>query len=87
MPRSAATPKPKTKPNSKTNDSQPVGPNSVDIVPEREWADIANADLRTVRRWDANGEGPPSFKLGRKTFYRRSTILSHIEKLEQQRSR
>ena len=39
----------------------------------------------TLWRWDARRTGPPSIKLGRKVYYRRSTVRSWLEAKEQAR--
>ena len=36
----------------------------------------------TLWRWDMRRTGPPSIKLGRKVYYRRSTVRSWIEAQE-----
>ena len=36
----------------------------------------------TLWRWDARRTGPPSIKLGRKVYYRRSTVRNWLEAQE-----
>lgn len=39
----------------------------------------------TLWRWDMQRTGPPSIKLGRKVYYRRSTVRSWLDAREQAR--
>ena len=36
----------------------------------------------TLRRWNAKRSGPPCIRAGRKTFYRRETVLDWLEEQE-----
>lgn len=36
----------------------------------------------TLRYWASVGEGPPSFKLGRRRVYRRAAVVAWIEQQE-----
>lgn len=71
-----------------TQDSNQSGP---DIGLLEDW--ISRHDLAislgvsedTLWRWDMRRTGPQSIKLGRKVYYRRSTVRSWLEAREQAR--
>lgn len=44
-----------------------------------EVAQICRASPETVRYWRWRGEGPPSFKLGRKVLYAADDVTSWLE--------
>lgn len=72
----------------KTQDSNQSGP---DIGLLEDW--ISRHDLAidlgvsedTLWRWDMRRTGPQSIKLGRKVYYRRSTVRSWLEAREHAR--
>ena len=43
---------------------------------------MTGATPGTLRYWRANGEGPPSFKMGRRVVYRRSEVEKWIAEQE-----
>jgi hypothetical protein len=52
-------------------------------IPEAEIAAELNLSPRTLRKWRAQGEGPPFIKIGRRIFYRdasRETWLRQQER-------
>ena len=44
-----------------------------------EVADLVRGTIATPRWWRHIGEGPRSFKIGRRVFYRESDVLAWIE--------
>jgi prophage regulatory protein len=46
--------------------------------------ELTGTKASTWRYWASIGEGPPSFKLGRRRVWRRSTVLAWIAEQEQQ---
>jgi predicted site-specific integrase-resolvase len=40
---------------------------------------------KTLERWRAEGQGPPTTKLGRKILYRRASVAKWLEGQEQRR--
>lgn len=56
-----------------------------DWISRHELAISLGVSEDTLWRWDANRTGPQSVKLGRKVYYRRSTVRTWIENKEQSR--
>jgi predicted DNA-binding transcriptional regulator AlpA len=52
------------------------------LISECELASLLSVSLRTVRRWHTERRGPRRVKLGRATYYRRSSVLEWITKQE-----
>jgi predicted DNA-binding transcriptional regulator AlpA len=44
-----------------------------------EVAEITRRPVDTLRYWRARGEGPPSFRCGRRVVYREADVASWIE--------
>lgn len=38
--------------------------------------------IRTLDRWELNGQGPPFMRLGKRKFYRRDAVLPWLHSLE-----
>lgn len=54
-----------------------------DILPESEAAEfltqrIGNVSLRTLRRWNWKGTGPPRIKVNGRVAYRKSALLDWL---------
>ena len=45
-----------------------------EFLTKQELATELGREMRTLDRWDALGIGPPRTKIGRKVFYRRSSV-------------
>ena len=58
-----------------------------DYFTQQEAATELKVTERTLDRWRRLGEGPPITKLGRRTFYRRSSLQAWIRACEQPASR
>jgi excisionase family DNA binding protein len=50
------------------------------LLNEKEAARFLSMSYRTLQSWRSAGEGPPYLKLGRSIRYRRSDLMSWIEK-------
>jgi Helix-turn-helix domain len=48
-----------------------------------ELAEQLNVCLLTLHRWGAEGRGPPRTKIGRKTYYSRSSVIAWLRGREQ----
>lgn len=53
-----------------------------DFLTREELANELQQNPRTLDRWNAAGTGPPRTKIGRKVFYRRSTVRQWLAKQE-----
>jgi predicted DNA-binding transcriptional regulator AlpA len=56
-----------------------------DWISRHDLAISLGVSADTLWRWDANRTGPQSIKLGRKVYYRRSTVRTWLESKEQSR--
>lgn len=45
-------------------------------------ADLGHVDTRVLQDWARKGFGPPRIKLGKRVFYRRSSVLAFMRSLE-----
>lgn len=71
-----------------TQDSSQEGPDMgllEDWISRHDLAISLGVSEDTLWRWDAKRTGPQSIKLGRKVYYRRSTVRSWLETREQSR--
>ncbi|MET4129924.1 DNA-binding protein [Roseovarius sp. MBR-6] len=71
-----------------TQDSRHEGPDMgllEDWISRHDLAISLGVSEDTLWRWDAKRTGPQSIKLGRKVYYRRSTVRSWLETREQSR--
>ena len=50
-----------------------------DLLTITETAELLRAPIATLRWWRHTGQGPRSFKIGRRVTYRRSDLESWIE--------
>jgi predicted DNA-binding transcriptional regulator AlpA len=69
-------------------DSSQEGPDLsllADWISRHDLAISLGVSEDTLWRWDMRRTGPQSIKLGRKVFYRRSTVRSWLEAREQAR--
>ena len=46
--------------------------------------DLGHSDTRILQDWARKGFGPPRIKLGKRVFYRRSSVLTFMRSLERQ---
>jgi predicted DNA-binding transcriptional regulator AlpA len=53
-----------------------------DLLTTAEVATITRAPASSVRYWRHIGEGPQSFRLGKRVVYRRGDVLAWIAKCE-----
>ncbi len=53
-----------------------------EILDSLELEELTGTKASTWRYWASVGEGPPSFKLGRRRVWRRSTVLAWIAEQE-----
>jgi hypothetical protein len=51
---------------------------------EHEFAEQIGRKLRTIRRWRALKEGPPWHRIGRQTYYKKTTLRAWFDGLEQE---
>jgi predicted DNA-binding transcriptional regulator AlpA len=58
-----------------------------DLLTTAEVATITRAPASTVRYWRHVGEGPRSFRLGKRVVYRRGDVLAWIAECEGDQSR
>jgi hypothetical protein len=49
-----------------------------DLLGQSEAAAELHVHLSTLRRWEALDQGPPRIKIGRKVFYRRSSLRNWL---------
>lgn len=53
----------------------------------KETADIIRTPERTLERWRLNGSGPAFTKVGRRIYYRESSLRSYLERQTRQDSK
>jgi hypothetical protein len=58
-----------------------------DFLTKQELATELGREMRTLDRWDALGIGPPRTKIGRKVFYRRSSVQKWLAAQEDSMAR
>ena len=51
---------------------------TADLMQQSEAAAELHVHLSTLRRWEAVDQGPPRIKIGRKVFYRRSSLRNWL---------
>jgi excisionase family DNA binding protein len=51
---------------------------------ERQTADYLQVAVGTLRRWRAEGTGPPALRVGRTVRYRRSDVDAWVERQSKQ---
>ena len=49
------------------------------LLTKLELAQLLGRNIRTLDRWDVLRIGPPIIKIGRATYYKRSSVLAWIE--------
>ena len=52
-----------------------------DFMTMRETAQAIGKNVRTLKYWKASGYGPDHFYIGKRVFYRRSDVISWLEKI------
>jgi excisionase family DNA binding protein len=57
-----------------------------DLMTLPEVAEAVRAPEGTLRYWRHRGEGPPSFRIGRRVVYRRSDVEAWIERLREEQA-
>ena len=50
-----------------------------DLMTTQETSEFTRVPVETLRYWRWRGEGPPSFKLGRRVMYQRTDVAAWIE--------
>jgi len=55
---------------------------NTDYLDSTQLEELTGTPASTWRYWAHIGSGPPSFKLGRRRVWKRSTVLSWLEGLE-----
>jgi predicted DNA-binding transcriptional regulator AlpA len=58
-----------------------------EFLTKQELATELGREMRTLDRWDALGIGPPRTKIGRKVFYRRSSVQKWLAAQEDSMAR
>jgi excisionase family DNA binding protein len=51
-----------------------------ELLTEAELAQLLKVSVGTIRRWRAEGSGPPSLRLGRGVRYRRVDVDAWLER-------
>lgn len=54
-----------------------------EILTLSDTAKLLGVSTKTLHRWFQKREGPPRIKMGHKVYYRRSSIMNWLERLEQ----
>jgi excisionase family DNA binding protein len=52
---------------------------SSELMSRDDLAEFYGVPRRTVERWDAEGKGPPRYRVGRHTRYRRAEVERWLE--------
>jgi excisionase family DNA binding protein len=55
-----------------------------ELLTEQEVADYCKVSVRTVKRWRAEGTGPPFLRAGRQVRYRKRDVDAWLESRGQQ---
>jgi len=50
-----------------------------ELLTSRETASMLRVPVRTLYLWRASGSGPPAYRVGKRTLYRRSDVESWLE--------
>lgn len=58
--------------------------NDTELLTEQQTAKMLSLEAVTLRNWRSQRRGPAAVKIGRKSFYRRETIMSWIASREGQ---
>ncbi|MBF0169399.1 MAG: helix-turn-helix domain-containing protein [Alphaproteobacteria bacterium] len=54
-----------------------------DLLNETEASELLGVAVMTLRAWGSRKSGPPRIKIGRNTYYRKSSLISWVNSQEE----